>query len=189
MNRMSRSFLILALAILASFARVGSMAAQQLGTPDEAKAMLDRAIAALKSDESGALSKFNDPSDQQFHDRDLYILCFDVADGKITADSSNGLRGIDIRTLKLKDDPWGKELTTPSRARRERASVQWTTVSRSSERQSHLQSNSLRRGSAIRVAASPTFNNDRTWCCGGVVMLTKYALALASVWVRLVSVV
>jgi hypothetical protein len=68
---MSRRFLISALAVLASFARVGSMAAQQLGTPDEAKAMLDRAIAALKSDEPGALSQFNDPSDQQFQDRDL----------------------------------------------------------------------------------------------------------------------
>jgi hypothetical protein len=65
---MSRRFLIMALAVLASFARVGSMAAQQLGTPDEAKAMLDRAIVALKSDEPGALSQFNDPSDQQFHD-------------------------------------------------------------------------------------------------------------------------
>ena len=84
------------------------MAAQELGTPDEAKAMLDRAIVALKSDEPGALSKFNDPSDQQFHDRDLYIFCFDVSDGKITADSSNGLRGIDIRALKLKDDPMGQ---------------------------------------------------------------------------------
>ena len=108
MSRMSRRFLIMALAVLASFARVGSMAAQQLGTPDEAKAMLDRAIVALKSDEPGALSQFNDPSDQQFHDRDLYVFCFDVADGKITADSSNGLRGIDIRTLKLKDDPMGQ---------------------------------------------------------------------------------
>ena len=97
----------MALAALASFVRVGSIAAQELGTPDQAKAMLDRAIAALKSDEPDALSKFNDPSNRQFHDRDLYIFCFDVSDGKITADSSNGLRGIDIRTLKLKDDPRG----------------------------------------------------------------------------------
>jgi hypothetical protein len=107
MSRMSRSSFILALAALASFVRVGSIAAQELGTPDQAKAMLDRAIVALKSDAPGALNKFNDSSDQQFHDRDLYI-CFDVSDGKITADSSNGLRGIDIRTLKLKDDPMGQ---------------------------------------------------------------------------------
>ena len=165
------------------------MAAQELGTPDEAKAMLDRAIAALKSDQPGTMSQFNDPSDQQFHDRDLYVFCFDVADGKITADSSNGLRGIDIRTLKLKDDPMGQRAYDLVQSARKRASVPWTTVSRSPERPSPLQSNSLRLGSAIRVAASPTFNNDRTWCCGGVVMLMKYALALASVWVHLVSVV
>ena len=108
MSRMSRSSFILVLAALASFVRVASIAAQELGTPDEAKAMLDRAIAALKSDEPGALSKFNDPSDQQFHDHDLYVFCFDASDGKITADSSTGLRGIDIRTLKLKDDPMGQ---------------------------------------------------------------------------------
>ncbi len=83
---MSRQLLILALAALAFFVRVGSIAAQELGTPDQAKAMLDRAIAALKSDAPGALSKFNDPSNRQFHDRDLYIFCFDVSDGKITAD-------------------------------------------------------------------------------------------------------
>ncbi len=83
---MSRQLLILALAALASFVSVGSIAAQELGTADQAKAMLDRAIVALKSDEPGALSKFNDPSNRQFHDRDLYIFCFDVSDGKITAD-------------------------------------------------------------------------------------------------------
>ena len=56
---MSRRLLILALAALASFVRISLIAAQELGTPDQAKAMLDRAIAALKSDEPGALSKFN----------------------------------------------------------------------------------------------------------------------------------
>ena len=107
-HAVSRRLRILALAALTSFLRVASIAAQQLGTADEAKGMLDRAIAALKSDEPSALSKFNDPSDQQFHDRDLYVFCFDASDGKITADSSTGLRGIDIRTLKLKDDPMGQ---------------------------------------------------------------------------------
>jgi hypothetical protein len=107
-HAMGRRLLILAFAALPFFSTVASIAAQELGTVDEAKAMLDRAIAALKSDASSALSQFNDPSDQQFHDRDLYVFCFDVADGKITADSSNGVRGIDIRTLKLKDDPMGQ---------------------------------------------------------------------------------
>jgi hypothetical protein len=107
-HAMGRRLLILAFAALPFLSTVASIAAQELGTVDEAKAMLDRAVAALKSDAPGALSQFNDPSDQQFHDRDLYVFCFDAADGKITADSSNGLRGIDIRTLKLKDDPMGQ---------------------------------------------------------------------------------
>ena len=168
---MSRRLLILALAALTSFVRVGSIAAQELGTPDQAKAMLDRAIAALKSDEPGALSKFSDPSDQQFHDRDLYIFCFDVLTGKITADSSNGLRGIDIRTLKLKDDPMGRRAYG---AHRKRAFVQWTTASRSPERQSPLQNNSLRHGLIIKAAASPISNNDRASLCGGVLMLAVF---------------
>jgi hypothetical protein len=36
--------------------------AQELGTAQEAKAMLDRAIAALESNEATALSEFNDPN-------------------------------------------------------------------------------------------------------------------------------
>jgi hypothetical protein len=107
-HAVSRRSLILALAAVTSFLRAASIAAQQLGTADDAKAMLDRAIAALKSDEPGALRKFNDPSDKQFHDFELYVFCFDASDGKITADSSTGLLGIDIRTLRLKDDPLGQ---------------------------------------------------------------------------------
>src|SRR5215469_13899310 len=98
---MRRTLLILAFAALPLFWTIGSIAAQELGTGDEAKAMLDRAIAALKSDPPSALSQFNDPSDREFHNRDLYVFCFDVVDGKITADSNTGLRGMDIQSLKL----------------------------------------------------------------------------------------
>jgi hypothetical protein len=84
------------------------VSAQQPGTAEEARAMLDRAIAALKSDESTALSEFNDPSDKQFHHRDLYVFCYNLADGKITAYESPALLDIDVRTLALKDDPIGQ---------------------------------------------------------------------------------
>jgi hypothetical protein len=47
---------------------------QQFGTAEEAKAMLDRAAAALKSDETQALRAFNDTNNKLFHDRDLYLL-------------------------------------------------------------------------------------------------------------------
>ena len=105
---MNKALLVVALGALSSLLSVAPSAAQQLGTADEAKAMLERAGTVLKSSEPSALVKFNDPTDRQFHDRDLYVFCFNVSDGKITADSTNGLRGIDIRTLRLKDDPIGQ---------------------------------------------------------------------------------
>ncbi len=59
--------------------------AEQFGTADEARAMLDRAIAALNVNKVRALSEFNDTKNTQFHDRDLYISCYNIADGKFTA--------------------------------------------------------------------------------------------------------
>ena len=47
--------------------------------------MLDRAIAALNVNKVKALSEFNDTKNTQFRDRDLYISCYNMADGKFTA--------------------------------------------------------------------------------------------------------
>lgn len=82
--------------------------AQQLGTADEARAMLDRAISALKANEDTALSQFNDPSNKQFRDHDLYVFCYNMADGKMTAYESPALLNVDVRSLSLRDDPIGK---------------------------------------------------------------------------------
>jgi len=107
-NTVNKALLVVALGALSSLLSAAPSAAQQLGTADEAKAMLERAGTALRSNEPSALIKFNDPTDKQFHYRDLYVFCFNITDGKITADSANGLRGIDIRNLRLKDDPIGQ---------------------------------------------------------------------------------
>ena len=82
--------------------------AQQSGTA--AEAMLDRAIAALKANEATALSEFNDKSNKQFHDRDLYVYCCNMSDGKFTAHPNPALMGTDVRALKVKDDPLGQNL-------------------------------------------------------------------------------
>ena len=84
------------------------VSAQQVGTADEARAMLDRAIVALKANEAAALSDFNDQDNKQFNDRDLYVFCYSMSDGKITAYSIPALIGIDVRTLTLKDDSLGQ---------------------------------------------------------------------------------
>ena len=52
---------------------IGSTQAAQYGTADEAKAMLGRAIAAVKQDEANALDHFN-KGDNGFKDRDLYVF-------------------------------------------------------------------------------------------------------------------
>jgi len=70
--------------------------------------MLERAVAALKAGETTALAEFNDKTNKQFHDRDLYVFCTNMADGKFTAHPNPALMGTDARALKLKDDPFGQ---------------------------------------------------------------------------------
>jgi len=71
--------------------------AADFGTADEAKAMLERAVAAVKEDEAKALDMFNSSSGG-FKDRDLYVWCANASNGIITAhpymDRGNQLRDI-----------------------------------------------------------------------------------------------
>jgi cytochrome c len=103
----SKSFMP-AFAVLVLVSAVNLATAEQFGTAEEAKAMLDRAVTALKSDEAKALRAFSDPNNKQFHDRDLYVSCFNMSDGKFTAFPGPGMVGIDVRTFKLGDDPIGQ---------------------------------------------------------------------------------
>lgn len=75
----------------------------QLGTAQEAKAMLDKAVAAVKANKDAALVMFNN-GDGGFKDRDLYPFCFNLSDGKFVA-AIKRLLGTDTRDLK---DPTGK---------------------------------------------------------------------------------
>jgi len=58
--------------------------AAQYGTADEARAMLDKAVAAVKQDKTKALDMFN-KGEGGFKDRDLYVFCANASDGVITA--------------------------------------------------------------------------------------------------------
>lgn len=73
--------------------------ARQFGTAAEAKAMLERAAAALKANEAAALSEFNDKNDKHFHDRDLYVFCNKLSDGKMTAHPNQALIGMDSHAI------------------------------------------------------------------------------------------
>ena len=54
---------------------VASFAEIQLASPANGRAMLDRAIAALKADQASALKAFDEEKNKDFRDRDLYIYC------------------------------------------------------------------------------------------------------------------
>ena len=72
------------------------------GTADEAKAMLMKAAAAVKADKAKALTMFT-KGEGGFRDRDLYVFCSNMSDGKLVAlgnPNAQQLIGTDARTLK-----------------------------------------------------------------------------------------
>lgn len=90
------------------FAASPAFAAGEYGTEAEATALLDRAIAEVEADSDAAIAKFNDPNGG-FRDRDLYVFCAGIGDGKIVAHVN--IVGTDLRTLTDKNGkPFGAEM-------------------------------------------------------------------------------
>jgi len=73
--------------------------AQTGGTPQEARAMLDKAVAAVKADRDVALAMFI-KGEGGFLDRDLFPFCLRIADAKSLAGPKAVPAGTDVRTLK-----------------------------------------------------------------------------------------
>jgi hypothetical protein len=69
------------------------------GSAAEAKAMLEKAIVALKADKTQALDLFN-KGEGGFKDRDLYVFCANASDGVFTAHPK--LKGQKLTDLKDK---------------------------------------------------------------------------------------
>jgi len=103
---MSKSMFALAMT-LASTCATSGVAQEAYGTPAEARAMVERAAAALKDNETNALKAFNNKDDKDFHYGDLFVFCINVADAKFTANVNPDLIGLDVRTLEKKDNPFG----------------------------------------------------------------------------------
>ena len=95
---MLRNLMIGAISAAALTFSTGAFA-QQGGTAQEARGMLDKAVAAVKADQTVALAKFLKGEDG-FLDRDLYPFCFRIADGKTLASPKAVPAGTDVRTLK-----------------------------------------------------------------------------------------
>jgi hypothetical protein len=115
----------LSAAALLCVGTASSTFAQQLGTPQEARAMLDKAVAAVKADQAMALGMFN-KGEGGFRDRDLYPFCFRVSDGKGLATPLAVPIGTDLRTL---TDPTGKVYGQEAYAAAQKPEGQITEVS------------------------------------------------------------
>jgi signal transduction histidine kinase len=98
---------ILVWALLVTTGLGTAMAADEYGTPAEAKAMLEKAVAAVKQDEQKALAMFS-KGEGGFKDKDLYPYC-GGADGNFTAHPT--LVGKSLRDLQDKSgSAFGKEI-------------------------------------------------------------------------------
>ena len=111
---MIRTFMI-AFASAAILTLSPTVFAQQAdhGTAEQAKAMLLKAEAAVKADKTKALSMFNN-GEGGFLDRDLYVFCASISDGKIVAQGNPNAKqqlGQDARTFKdVNGKAFGSEL-------------------------------------------------------------------------------
>ena len=98
---------LLAIAAMSALVCAGSVYAAAQGTASEAKAMLQKAVTALKADKSKALNQIA-LGENGFRDRDLYPFC-GGPDGNFTAHPQ--LNGKSMKTIKAQDgEPLGMRL-------------------------------------------------------------------------------
>jgi hypothetical protein len=111
-------------AILVLFARTSFPAAQdQFGTEKEARAMLQRAVAALKENKQRALEMFNQ-GQGGFKDRDLYVFCANASDGVLTAHPY--LKGEPLQEIVgVKGFPLGEEIMRTAREGEIKEVIYW----------------------------------------------------------------
>ena len=95
-------------AVILVLSTTASVWAADFGTAEEAKAMLEKAVAAVKEDKAKALDMFN-KGEGGFKDRDLYVFCANASDGILTAHPF--LKGEHLQEIKgKKGAPLGQEI-------------------------------------------------------------------------------
>ena len=97
-------FMVMCLVASAAYAQKA-----EFGTAAEAKAMLEKTVAAIKADKAKTLAMIN-KGEGGFRDRDLYPACSGL-DGKVTAHVDKSRIGMDRNTMKDETGkPYGSEI-------------------------------------------------------------------------------
>ena len=127
----------------------------QFGSKEDARAMLQRAVAAVKENKDEALAKFNKGEDG-FKDRDLYVFCANASDGVLTAHPY--LKGENLKEIVGKKGfPLGQEIMQKAtEAEIKEVSYWWPRQARMCRSRSTLSSP----GWAIRTVESATTSSD-----------------------------
>ena len=100
---------VVSFAVFQVLSTTAPVCAAEFGTAEEAKAMLERAVAAVKEDKAKALDMFN-KAEGGFTDRDLYVFCANASDGIMTA-HPYGYKGKHLQEiLGKKGKPFGQEI-------------------------------------------------------------------------------
>jgi hypothetical protein len=110
---MVRQFMIAAACAAVIAVSPAAFAQETGGTADEARAMLTKAVAAVRADQAKALDMFN-KGEGGFRDRDLYVFCANASDGTIVATGNPNLKqalGTDMRAAQNSaGEPFGAEM-------------------------------------------------------------------------------
>lgn len=105
---------ILAISLLSTLLFSSGVSAQQYGTAQQARVMLERAVMAVRKNPSSALSAFNRGADG-FRDRDLYVFCNSL-DGTTLAHANPAMLGVDLNELKdATGDAFGREIMSSAK--------------------------------------------------------------------------
>ena len=109
--------------VLALALSTSAFAQAPFGTEAEAKAMLEKAVAAVKADKAKALAMFQ-KGEGGFKDRDLYPFCANASDGAFTAHPA--LMGKKIQDLVDKSGKkFGEELKAAAEGKVSEVSYMW----------------------------------------------------------------
>ena len=118
MSLRARTYLAYAL-VLAAGTAIFANAALAAGTAADAKAMLDKTVAALKADKAKTLDEINNAQNGFLKD-DIYPFCFNLSDGILVAVANPNAKanlGKDIRLNKdATGDAFGERLYAAAKA-------------------------------------------------------------------------
>ena len=110
----------------AAGAAIFANAALALGTAEDAKAMLDKTITALKANKDKTLDEIN-KGENGFLQGDIYPFCFNLSDGILVAvanPNAKGNLGKDIRLNKdATGDAFGERLYAAAQKRERRSQL------------------------------------------------------------------